>query len=61
MYPVDGGTPIILADGIDTPTNISYADGSVYVSSGLGTPERNVLTPMGILPIEGAIYRISGF
>ncbi len=62
LYPAAGGDPVVLADGLDTPTNITYADGSLYVSTGLGTPGRSVLTPGGdIVPIEGVIYRITGF
>lgn len=61
MYPADGTEAIILADGLDTPTNITYADGRLYVSTGLGTPERRVLTPEGIYLIEGVIYLITGF
>lgn len=61
LYPVDGGAPVILADGLDTPTNITYDDGRLFVSSGLGTPWRSVLTPDGIGQIEGALYLIEGF
>lgn len=61
MYPADGSDPIILADNIDTPTNITYHDSALYVSTGLGTPNRNVWTPDGIRPIEGIIYKIEGF
>jgi hypothetical protein len=60
MFPV-GDEPVILADNLDTPTNITYHDGLLYVSSGLGTPQRLVWTPDGIQPIEGRIYVISGF
>jgi hypothetical protein len=42
MYPVDGGEPIILADRLDAPTNITYHDGSLYVSVGQGTPGRPI-------------------
>ena len=59
MFPVNNSAPVILADGIDTPTNISYHDGSLYISSGLGTPNRPVTTPYGILPIEGTLYRMA--
>jgi len=61
MYPAGQDEGIILADGLDTPTNITYAAGHLYVSTGLGTPGRNIITPTGIQPIEGMIYRISGF
>ena len=61
MIPADGSETLILADGLDTPTNITYADGALYVSGGLGTPGRNVLTRHGIVPITGRLYRITGF
>jgi len=61
MYPVDASAPLILADGLDTPTNITYADGRLYVSSGLGTPGRSVWTAEGIQSIDGTIYMITGF
>ena len=38
MFPADGSEPMILADGLDNPTNITYHEGVLYVSTGLGTP-----------------------
>jgi SMP-30/gluconolaconase/LRE-like protein len=61
MYPENSAAPIILAEGLDTPTNITYAEGRLYVSSGLGTPGRSVLTPHGIDTIDGVLYLIAGF
>jgi hypothetical protein len=61
MYPVNGGDPIILADGLDTPTNITYHDGALYVSTGQGTPGRRVTGPDGVTHIIGEIYKITGF
>ncbi len=61
LYPADGGAPVILADNLDTPTNITYHAGKLYVSSGLGTPWRKIITPDGVGQIEGAIYLIEGF
>lgn len=53
------GLRFILADGLDTPTNITYHEGYLYVSTGLGTPGRRVMTPDGtIMPIEGVLVRI---
>jgi len=60
MYPVDGEA-IILADRIDTPTNLTYHDGALYVSTGLGTPGRSIISSDGITQINGIIYRITGF
>ena len=61
LYPADGRAPRILIDRLDTPTSLTYADGALYVSTGLGTPGRSVHTPTGVRPIEGIVYRISGF
>ena len=61
MYPVDKAEPVVLADGLDTPTNITYANGTLYVSVGQGTPGRSVLSPDGVKRIEGALYIITGF
>lgn len=61
MYPADGGEAVILADGLDTPTSITYADGRLFVSSGLGTPGRSVWSREGIHQIDGIIYTITGF
>ncbi len=59
QYPADGSGPVILLDEIDTPTHLTYADGALYVSSGLGTPGRSVLTDDGsITQIDGVLYRI---
>lgn len=61
MYPADDGEAVILADGLDTPTNITYADGVLYVSTGQGTPGRRILGPDGLTTIEGRIYRITDY
>ncbi len=35
LYPADGGPPRVLADELDTPTNIAVGpDGALYVSTG---------------------------
>ena len=61
MYPADGGRPVPLATGLDSPTNITYAGGVLYVSIGQGTPGRPILGPAGLTRIVGEIYRISDF
>ncbi|GAB5492288.1 MAG: hypothetical protein Phog2KO_25030 [Phototrophicaceae bacterium] len=60
MYPVDGEMRV-LADGLDAPTNITYHEGALYVSTALGTPQRRVQSARGIHAIDGVIYRITGF
>ncbi len=61
MYPADGGNPVILAAGLDAPTNITYHDGALYVSVGQGTPGRPIIGPDGRTTLIGALYRITGF
>jgi len=55
MYPADGGEARILLDDIDTPTNITYSNDTLYISAGLGTPGRSVISANGIQPIEGVV------
>ncbi len=61
MYPVDGSSPRLLAQGLDAPTNITYRDGALYVSAGQGTPGRPIMGPTGRTRITGTLYRITGF
>lgn len=61
MYPKDGSDARILLDDIDTPTNVTYANDRLYISAGLGTPGRSVISADGIKPIEGVVYMISNF
>lgn len=61
MYPVDGGAPVLLVSGLDSPTNLTYADGVLYVSVGQGTPGRPIIGPGGSTRIIGEIYRITDF
>lgn len=62
MYPGDAGQPIILARGLDAPTNITIApDGTLYVSTGQGTPGRPIPGPDGSTRIVGEVVRITGY
>lgn len=58
-YPVDGGAPLILADDLDAPTNITYHAGALYLSTGEGTPGRPIWGRGSATRITGEIYRIS--
>lgn len=58
LYPADKSEPIILADGLDTPTNITYYAGNLYVSVGQGTPGRPIIGANGKTQIVGEIYKI---
>ena len=53
-----GGAVTVVADGLDTPTNLAIADGALFVSQGMGTPGRTIPTPAGEGPLEGFIERI---
>jgi hypothetical protein len=61
LYPAGGGLPRILADGLDAPTNITVADGALYVSTGQGTPGRPIPGPDGATVIVGEVLRITGY
>lgn len=61
MYPADGREPLRLAEGLDAPTNLTYHDGTLYVSVGQGTPGRAIMGPDGGTRITGALLRITGF
>jgi len=61
LYPADGGSPLWSTEDLDLPTNVTYADGALYVSTGQGTPGRPILGPDGRTRIVGKIYRITDF
>ncbi len=58
-YPADGSAPLILADDLDTPTNITYHAGALYVSTGEGTPGRPIWGRNGATRIVGELYKIT--
>ena len=58
-YAPDGSDQMVLAEGLDMPTNITLApDGSLYVSIGQGTPNRPIPGPDGPTRIVGEVIRI---
>jgi hypothetical protein len=62
LYPANGDPPRVLAEGLDTPTNITVgSDGALYVSTGQGTPGRPIPGPNGPTRIVGEIIRISNY
>jgi hypothetical protein len=58
MYPANGEAPIILADDLDAPTNISYHEGALYVSVGQGTPHRPIWVNGELRHITGELFKI---
>ena len=62
MYPSNTGQAITLARGLDAPTNITVApDGTLYVSTGQGTPGRPIPGPDGPTRIVGEVVRITEY
>ena len=62
LYPAGGALPRVLADGLDSPTNITLGpDGALYLSTGQGTPGRPIPGPQGPTAIVGEILRITNF
>jgi hypothetical protein len=58
MYPAGDKQPIILAEDLDAPTNITYHDGNLYVSIGQGTPHRAIWVNGELRQITGQIVII---
>jgi len=62
LYPADGGSPRVVVDGLDSPTNLTVtAAGTLYVSTGQGTPGRPIPGPTGETTIIGEVLRITGY
>lgn len=60
LYSGEGDRPIVLASGLDMPTNLELGpDGALYVSIGQGTPNRPIPGPDGPTRIVGQILRIT--
>jgi hypothetical protein len=58
QYSDDGRLRSILADNLDTPTNVTYDHGALYISAGQGTPGRPIWVRSAAARITGEIYRI---
>lgn len=60
MFPAGGGDPIVVVEGIDTPTNITLGpECELYISTGQGTPGRPIPGPDGPTRIIGQVLRIT--
>lgn len=54
------GAARLLAEGLDTPTNLLLAGSDVLVSEGMGTPGRPIPGPEGEVRLDGFIEAFSG-
>lgn len=62
LFPSKGGPPRVLATGLDAPTNVTIGpDGSLYISTGQGTPGRLIPGPDGPTMIVGEVIRITNY
>ncbi len=60
LYPATGDPPRVLAEGLDVPTNVAVGpNGTLYISTGQGTPGRPIPGPNGPTQIVGQIIRIT--
>jgi hypothetical protein len=59
LYPADHGEPVVLANKLDQPTNITLSGDALYISLGQGTPGRMVIGQTGSTPITGELHRIA--
>lgn len=49
------GSVRVLADGLDTPTNLLRTGDTLWIAQGMGTPGRSIPTPDGPAPLQGFI------
>jgi hypothetical protein len=62
LFPSNDGPPRVLATGLDAPTNVTLGpDGSMYISTGQGTPGRLIPGPSGPTMIVGEVIRITNY
>ena len=61
FYPAGGAEPIVVVEGLDTPTNLTLGPNcELYISTGQGTPGRPIPGPEGPTRIEGQVLMITG-
>jgi hypothetical protein len=53
------GRVTVVAERLETPTNLTLAGGALYVAEGMGTPGRSIPGPNGPQPLDGFVERIS--
>ena len=62
LFPASGAPPLIIADGLDAPTNVTLGpEGALYLSTGQGTPGRSIPGPNGPRIIVGEVLRITNY
>jgi glucose/arabinose dehydrogenase len=49
----------LLAEGLDTPTNLALSGSTLYVAQGMGTPGRPIPGPHGVTPLTGFIESVA--
>jgi hypothetical protein len=49
----------VLAEGLDTPTNLVLSGSTLCVAQGMGTPGRPIPGPQGVTPLTGFIERVA--
>lgn len=55
----EAGKVVVVAEGLDAPTNLVIRNGQAYVSEGMGTPGREIPGPGGTVKLDGFIERIA--
>ena len=53
------GAITVLAEGLDTPTNLARHGEQLLIAQGMGTPGRLIPTPQGPQPLDGFIETLS--
>ena len=62
LFPASGAPPLIIADGLDAPTNVTLGpEGALYLSTRQGTPGRSIPGPNGPRIIVGEVLRITNY
>lgn len=53
----DGHTDVV-AEGLDTPTNLALTEDAVFIAEGMGTPGRLIPSETGPIPLDGTLTRV---
>lgn len=55
---LDSGEVVVVAEGLDGPTNLALDGNRLFIAQGMGTPGRLVPTAQGAVPLDGFIERL---